>query len=507
MIRYKSTRQLSIEEFKTPFQIKLDKENRWVKLGSSLPWDSLASIYYSSMSSDQGAPAIDARIVIGAMIVKHKLKLDDREAIETIRENMYIQYFLGLEEYTYEDVFDRSLFTTLRYRLGADKFDAMTGEIIRVSEGKGERRVNDSKNRPSCGNLHQNGINTSDKQSKEKPKGNKGVLIVDATVADQMIAYPTDLGLIARSREESERIIDELCKSMEVKEKPRTYRRLARKQYLNVAKKKNRTRNEVRKAIGQQLRYLRRNLKSINGLLDRCHSDSFPLGQRDQKIFWVIQNIYDQQELMHKDRTHSVENRIVNIYQPYVRPIVRGKDKANVEFGAKLGVSIQNGYARINTLSWEAYNESTDLKKQVEDYKRLNGYYPKVVITDKIYGNRENRQWLKEMGIRYSGKPLGRPSAKSQTAYQKRKFLKEQGKRNEVEGKFGQGKNGYNLNRVRARAARTSESWIAAIFFVMNLIKFSKEFLLSTLVALFQPIILPQLNLKVLRTVKLALNE
>jgi hypothetical protein len=79
MIRYKSTRQMSIEEFKTPFQIKLDKENRWVKLGNSLPWDRLAGIYYRSLSRDQGAPAIDARIFIGAMIVKHKLRLDDRE--------------------------------------------------------------------------------------------------------------------------------------------------------------------------------------------------------------------------------------------------------------------------------------------------------------------------------------------------------------------------------------------------------------------------------------------
>jgi len=130
-------------------------------------------------------------------------------------------------------------------------------------------------------------------------------------------------------------------------------------------------------------------------------------------------------------------------------------------------------------LSWEAYNEGSDLKKQVEAYKRLNGCYPKVVITDKIYGTRENRQWLKELYIRYSGKPLGRPSAKQQTQYQKRKHRSEQGMRNQVEGKFGQGKNGYNLNKVRARAARTSESWIAAIFFVMNLIKFSKEFLFS----------------------------
>ncbi|MBK7480194.1 MAG: hypothetical protein IPI69_11070 [Bacteroidales bacterium] len=81
---------------------------------------------------------------------------------------------------------------------------------------------------------------------------------------------------------------------------------------------------------------------------------------------------------MYNEHTHSIENRIVNIYQPYVRPIVRGKDKAQVEFGAKLGVRMQNGYARINTLSWEAYNEGSDLKKQVEAYRRLNGYYPEV---------------------------------------------------------------------------------------------------------------------------------
>jgi len=494
MIRYNSNNQLTIEEFKTPFQINLDKGNRWVILGDSLPWDAMASIYYRSMSSDMGAPTIDARIVIGAMIIKHKLKLDDREAIETIRENMYMQYFLGLKQYTYEDVFDRSLFTTLRYRLGADKFDAMSRQIILRSEGKDDaakKDLDDHSNDITSRKFDSsNDVSLSAKQdpikieSKEivpeqKPKENKGILIVDATVADQMIVYPTDLGLLSKSREESERIIDELCKVLDINNKPRTYRRLARKKYLNVAKKKSKSKNEIHKAIGQQLRYLRRNLNSIDKILDTAPGMSFPLEYRDQRIYWVIQNIYDQQTKMYKEHTHSVDNRIVNIYQPYVRPIVRGKDKAQVEFGAKLGVSIQNGYTRVNTLNWEAYNEGSDLKKQVESYKRLNGCYPKVVITDKIYGTRENRQWLKELDIRYSGKPLGRPSAKQQTQYQKRKQKLEQGMRNQVEGKFGQGKNGYNLNKIRARAAKTSESWIAAIFFVMNIVKFSKEFLFS----------------------------
>ncbi len=205
-------------------------------------------LFRKTCSYDQGAPAIDARVVIGAMIIKHKLKLDDRETIKTIRENMYMQYFLGLEEYTYEDVFDRSLFIALRYRLGADKFDAMTRQIILTSEGKHEAARNDLDENQSENQIQEK--STEEVKKIEKPKENKGTLIVDATVADQMIAYPTDLGLLSRSREESERIIDELCNMLNINEKPRTYRRLARKQYLNVAMKKNKTRNELRKAIG-----------------------------------------------------------------------------------------------------------------------------------------------------------------------------------------------------------------------------------------------------------------
>ena len=142
MIKYISSKQIKIEEFKTPFELKIDKANRWVKLSEKTPWDALANIYYRNMSQDMGAPAIDARIVIGAMIVKHKLGLDDREVIETIKENMYIQYFLGLSSYTYEEVFDRSLFTTLRYRMGVEKFDAMTCELIERSESRRAKKNN-----------------------------------------------------------------------------------------------------------------------------------------------------------------------------------------------------------------------------------------------------------------------------------------------------------------------------------------------------------------------------
>jgi len=296
-----------------------------------------------------------------------------------------------------------------------------------------------------------------------------------------MIAYPTDHGLLNRAREESERIIDYLYKKTDLEKKPRTYRRVARKAYLAFSKKKRKTKKEIRKAVGKQLRYLRRDIGHIDNLLDLFEGQYFPLNKRDQRIFWIIQLLYKQQEEMYREKKHSVKDRIVNIYQPYVRPIPRGKEKASVEFGAKLGVSLVEGFSRINHLSWDAYNESSDLQKQVEDYKECYGYYPEVVLADNIYLTRQNRNWLKDLEIRVSGKPLGRP-LKEESYYQKAKRRKEHRERNHIEGKFGQGKNAYGLKKIRARRQDTSESWIAGIFFIMNIIKLVK---LENLLSLF----------------------
>src|SRR5437660_9982200 len=85
MIRYNSSAQLSIEAFATPFEKGLNEDNRWIKLALLLPWDNLASIYYKTLHNDHGAPSLDARLVIGAMIIKHMEKTDDRGCIQMIQ--------------------------------------------------------------------------------------------------------------------------------------------------------------------------------------------------------------------------------------------------------------------------------------------------------------------------------------------------------------------------------------------------------------------------------------
>ena len=119
-------------------------------------------------------------------------------------------------------------------------------------------------------------------------------------------------------------------------------------------------------------------------------------------------------------------------------------------------------------MSWDNFNESGDLKAQVEAYYRFTGYYPESVHADRIYRTRENRAWCHEKGIRISGPPLGRPPA-TVSKEKKKQALEDERIRKTIEGKFGQGKRRFSLNRVMAKLDNTSETVIAITFLVMNL--------------------------------------
>ena len=293
----------------------------------------------------------------------------------------------------------------------------------------------------------------------------KGRLLIDATACPQDIAYPTDLNLLNEARLKSEALIDMLYQSDIQTKKPRTYRKEARKNYLRFAKSRHLSRKQIRKATAIQLRYLRRNIGHIHTLLD--HYPTIPLKPKEFKYLLVIQELYRQQLHMWNERSHSIEHRIVRIHQPHVRPIVRGKARHKTEFGAKLHLSLVDGFAFVDHLSWEAYNEGTLLIDSVEQYRMRYGHYPKEVLADQIYCNRENRRKLKELEIRLLAKPLGRPTAVKQEHVRP-------GERNPIEGKFGQAKTGYGLDRIRARLSQTSLSWIASIVLVLNLVNLTR---------------------------------
>ena len=475
MIRYQSNKQLPLAEFDWPFQTKLDENNRWVKLSECIPWDELAEAYYHGLSEKRGRPTKDARLVIGAVIVKHKLCLSDRETVAQIQENPYIQYFVGLPGYQMEAPFVPSLFVEIRKRMGQSVFDAFQGAIIDAIEEVKPRQKAKAKKKPKDDDSEppSNSGGTMDDEDEER----QGKLILDATVAPQAIRYPTDLSLLNEAREFTEQIIDALYPKTDLKTKPRTYRVKARQAYLGIAKQKRPTGKARRRGIKQQLQYLRRNLGHIERLLTYWPEGTpIPLPRWLMYRYWVIQHLYEQQWEMYRSKSRRCDNRIVSISQPYVRPIIRGKLNKPVEFGAKLSVSLSgDGVACVDRLRWDAFHEGLDLVSQVEAYRERHGVYPEVVLGDPVYGTRDNRRYLKRHGIRFAGKPLGRPKKMTESNREELKRLKAQRReeylqRIPIEGKFGQGKNGYRLNYIRAKRADTSVAWINSIFLVMNLL-------------------------------------
>lgn len=482
MIKYTSSKQISIEEFIQPFGGTLSKENRWVKMANLLPWDEMVSVYIESMSQKMGRKAVNPRAAIGALIIKHILRATDEDTIESVKENPYLQYFLGYTEYSYNQPFALSLFVSIRRRLGLQEFEKLTEEFMSQIH-KIEQKIAAKKKEDSAG---KDGPAPPGPQSKDaidviqentdKNPNNKGHLIVDATVSPADIKYPTDLDLLNEAREKSEHLIDLLYVPEKGKIKPRTYRKNARRDYLSTAKQRKKRKKTIRKAIKTQLNYLGRNLRTIEKLLDKKVTQEFPLSYKQQKTYWIIQELYGQQKQMYDEKTHKISDRIVSISQPHIRPIVRGKSGKDVEFGAKISVSLVDGYSYLDRVSWDAYNEGTDLISQIESYRSRFGCYPEWVSADNIYGNRENRTFMTKHNINYTGIALGRrPKELTQERKELETERKKKGRqRSQVEGSFGIGKRKYDLGLVKAKTKATSESWIGMVYLVMNIARFMR---------------------------------
>lgn len=178
---------------------------------------------------------------------------------------------------------------------------------------------------------------------------------------------------------------------------------------------------------------------------------------------------------MYDNHTHSVENRIVSVSQPFVRPIVRGKVGKPVEFGMKLDISVTDGWTRLEYRSFDAYNEATKLQEMIENFHKREGHYPSRVLADKIYRNRENLSYCKARGIRLSGPALGRP--KKGEDRNKAQDYRDECERVEVERKFSLGKRKCGMGLVTAKLEETAAHVVALSILLLNLRKIQCAFL------------------------------
>ena len=443
MYKIDNPMQLTLAGFNIPFNGKLDEQNRWVQLAKLIPWDDVENEYKTSFTQDKGAPAIKSRIAFGSLIIKEKCQYTDRETVLQISENPYLQYFLGFKDFNHEAPFDPSMMVHFRKRFGED----------------------------ALGRLNELIIAKSNKNSSSK---NRGKILLDASCTPADIRYPSDVSILNEARVKTEKIIDTLYRQIKgiiPKSKFRTYRQKARKLFLGFIKKKRKGYKEIRKALRKQLNFINRNLKHIETLIDKGASLSV-LSNIDYRNLLVVREVYRQQLEMYTSKSKKIIGRIVSIFQPHVRPIVRGKAGAKVEFGAKVSFSIVDGFTRVEKTSWENYNEGIYLIETIENYKLREGVYPASVHVDQIYLNRENRKFCRDNDIRISGKALGRPKADKELAKEERdQYIQDLKDRVAIEGKFGEAKRRYGLDRVMAKLPETSLTVIGLCVIIMNLEK------------------------------------
>ena len=219
--------------------------------------------------------------------------------------------------------------------------------------------------------------------------------------------------------------------------------------------------------LNAQLGYVRRDLEYIDGFMH----DGYAPSRKFVDDIITIHILYEQQMYMYLNQTHKVEDRIVSISQPYVRPIVRGKAKSPTEFGAKLHLSItETGFARIEYLSFDGYNEGPQLIDALTAYKYRNGYYPERVLVDQIYRTRDNIAFCNDNGIRISGPKLGRPSKDSQRNKKNRRMeARDNSDRIEIERYFSTAKRRNGMGVINKKRKDTSLSTIAMSVLVTNI--------------------------------------
>jgi len=444
----------------------LSKSNRWVKLADHLPWEKIEMEYNKRLRNEHnGAGNKPARMVIGALIVKHVERLSDEKTIQAIQENPYMQYLLGLTAFTEKPVFVPELFVLIRKRLDTDFFNMLTQMLAEADGSIPKQETTDDD-----GNAH------------------GGTLKIDATCCDAEVRYPTDCNLLEDGSRLIDRLLDKFCSRSHVR-KPQTRRTESRRAFITLTKKRRKSKKLVGKTKLTQLRCLQADFQVFLDFLGKHSIELIKCFSRhDHKCLQAAFKMYKQQKMMFEENVRTCADRIISIYQPHLRPIVRGKAKAKVEFGAKIGTSIVNGYTYVDHLSWDAYNESADCTLQTERYMKRFGLLPKELEADKIYLGKENRKYLKDNGIECYNRPLGRPPKEENDLHAEDR-KRAVGERNEIEATFGTTKRVYGANDIRAKLDNTADTWIGACFFAKNIMKFLRGLLrlIFGKVALWKP--------------------
>lgn len=396
-------------------------------LYQAIPFEDLAKKIPLPKHSQSGLgrkPWFDVKGGIALQFLKHYLKQSDAMLIERINTDWSMQLFCGISLKPGERILDGNLPNTWRTYLGSH-MDLQ--ELQKVFSGHWKPFMQET---------------------------NAG--FQDATCYESYVAFPTDTKLLWECCEHVYQMIQDSRKKKNLR-KSRSNFESKKIEFLDYQKRRKKSKRLERKLRKRLLKYL---LRLVNGYNELIKKHSLVLSKRKSARLKTILDIYHQQhQKAYGNPDQKIENRIVSLSKPYVRPIVRGKEVKPVEFGAKVNKLQVDGISFIEHLSFDAFNEGTRYKEGIFLQRKLFGKCTHH-SADAIYATNENRKYATKQGIQTNFVPKGRQKLQHlEQATEIRNLLNKQ-RSTVLEGSFGNEKNHYLLQKIKARNQTTEICWI-----------------------------------------------
>jgi IS5 family transposase len=323
---------------------QINMEHPLVKLAELIEWQEFEHAWSGLFPSKRGRPATSTRLIAGLLYLQHAQGCSDEELLWTWVENPYMQYFCGMTHFQHRLPIDPSSMTRWRKRLGESGVEKLLEQTIEAAK-KGR---------------------VIKERSLER-------VIVDSTVMEKAVAFPTDSRLLERGRQHLVRLADLL--GMKLRQ---NYNRQAPRMAVQVA----------RYAHAKQFKRMRAELKRLRTVVGRVWRD----------IEWQMASVSDERL---QDRASSIlsrvkrlleqkqgdKNKLYSMHAPEVECIGKGKVRHPYEFGVKVSVTVTHKEGLVvgmKSLPGNPY-DGHSLAGALKQVGELTGKLPKAVFVDKGY--------------------------------------------------------------------------------------------------------------------------
>jgi len=428
------------------FEDQLDHKHPLYKLANEINWEMFEENFSKHYNDKMGRPAKPIRLMVGLLIIKHIRNLSDESVIEQWCENAYYQYFCGEKSFQINPPCVASELVHFRNRIGVEGLELIFKESVRI-----------------------NG-----KDGKEKQ------VIVDTTVQEKNITFPTDDKLYKKIINKVNTIADK--EGIELRQSyKRVVKRLSYQQRFRKSSKQQKIARKADKKIktiaGRLVRELERKLSS-----EKLSEYS--------NLIEIFKKILSQKR-NDRDKIYSVE-------EPSVKCISKGKSHKKYEFGNKVSIMItKKSGVIVGALSLERNDyDGHTLESALKQYKDFYNREPEKAIVDLGY-----------RGISKIGNTeIISPQRKGKTLTEKRRIRKDHRRRSSIEATISHLKNTHRLNRnyyryVKGDAINLLLSASAYNFKrVMRLWSEKLRYFLSLLYSSIKRTFFLELDLKILKT-------